>query len=79
MQTPTSPSIRSSATDSTIRAYAVRGWTECSQGIGQVVAFSSELIGLTYQVSRVVIRISAFVFSTPRSTRKPVGNQPGLV
>lgn len=56
-----SPPTRLSGIDSNIRAYVARRFAKYSGGIGQVVDVSRELICLTYQVSRVVIRISAFV------------------
>jgi len=55
------PTTRSSDSDSNIRAYVARRIEKYRGGIGQAVDVSRELIGLTYQLSRVVIRISAFV------------------
>jgi hypothetical protein len=61
------PTTRLSGIDSNIRAYVARRLEKYGGGIGQVVEVSRELIGLTYQLSRVVIRISAFV-AFPKSS-----------
>jgi hypothetical protein len=53
--------------DSNIRAYVARRLEKYGGGLGQVVDVSRELIGLTYQLSRIVIRISAFV-AFPKSS-----------
>jgi hypothetical protein len=67
--TISSPSTRLSGTDPTILAHVIRGLRQRGHGLRHVVALSSELIGLTYQLSRLVIQISAFV-ALPTSTSK---------